>query len=349
MTPRTYLFNPENDLALALGCRHYTPPPHAASLHRAGALLPAWWAEEDDSVIAPLATADEIAWLKDNYGINVNLEPNGEPEPWGWSLDAKRQFAIAGVPSENLPSDDNISRLRQLSHRRVSRLILSELGFERLPVEVTDPEEAVGLHRQYGGVFVKAPWSSSGRGVFSSAGISDQVVAQKVAGLIHRQGSVMIERQFDKISDLAALFYSDGQRVTYRGVSMFQTEPRGVYTGNICAPQEQLLSKLGDDQAEYEEFTNKLEPILSALICPYYRGWLGIDMMIYRDDSGSRLHPCIELNLRRTMGVVAMDITRRLDLRTPHLLAWHHGAPAPAGRLLLPPRDSFSLQLTVMK
>ena len=48
-----HLFNPENDLALALGCRHYTPPPHAVAIHNAGALLPMWWAEKEDRVIAP--------------------------------------------------------------------------------------------------------------------------------------------------------------------------------------------------------------------------------------------------------------------------------------------------------
>ncbi|MDE7026821.1 MAG: hypothetical protein K2O87_02750, partial [Duncaniella freteri] len=66
------LFNPENDLALAIGCRHYTPPPHAAALHRAGALLPAWWAETDDMILAYSDYAEDAICLHSHWGLRCN-------------------------------------------------------------------------------------------------------------------------------------------------------------------------------------------------------------------------------------------------------------------------------------
>ena len=40
-----------------------------------------------------------------------------------------------------------------------------------------------------------------------------------------------------------------------------------------------------------------------------YRGPFGIDMMVVRGDDGFLLHPCVEINLRRTMGHVALSLS----------------------------------------
>lgn len=96
---RIHLFNPENDLALAQGTVCYTPPSHAAALHRAGALLPAWWAAEGDAIIAPPEMAGELRELHERYGLKGEIVscPDGlMPDPWGWSADAVRQFSCRG-------------------------------------------------------------------------------------------------------------------------------------------------------------------------------------------------------------------------------------------------------------
>ena len=43
-----------------------------------------------------------------------------------------------------------------------------------------------------------------------------------------------------------------------------------------------------------------------------YRGPFGIDMMIVASEAGGfLLHPCVEINLRRTMGHVALELARQ--------------------------------------
>ena len=53
-------------------------------------------------------------------------------------------------------------------------------------------------------------------------------------------------------------------------------------------------------------------PDMIAGILPDYRGYLGIDMMIYSDSAGKyRVQPCLEINLRYNMGLVADLLSRR--------------------------------------
>jgi hypothetical protein len=47
----------------------------------------------------------------------------------------------------------------------------------------------------------------------------------------------------------------------------------------------------------------------------FYQGPFGVDMMVVaRDDcNGFMLHPCVEINLRRTMGHVALSLSNLVD------------------------------------
>lgn len=354
---RLHLFNPENDLALALGCRHYTPPPHAVAIHNAGALLPMWWAEEGDRVIAPEIMQTEASRLARRFGLNGVIAGDvcgaTSLSPWGWSLDAKRQFLRAGVDGGILPDDTSIERIRQLSHRRMSVEILTRLDSDNpIAIETTDPNVVVEAERNNPGCYVKSPWSSSGRGVFCARSLDENALRRRAAGIIHRQGSVMVERGLDKVADFAALFHSDGHRVSFRGLSLFSTETRGMYSGNIVAPQSHIESRLSEmiDPEILMTLINREEEILTELTASAYQGWMGIDMMVYNDGGRLRVMPCVELNLRMTMGVVAMKVCERLGVETPHFLAWEHkennSLESSESLIMLPPTDGFTLRLT---
>ena len=376
---KIHLFNPENDLALGLGCRNYTPPPHAAAIHRAGALLPMWWAEDKDLIIAPVSMKDEAEKLRERFGLRGSVtdingfqaadstqghdKENRQASPWGWSLDAKRQFERAQFTS-NLPTDIEIEQLRQLSHRRSSIHILKRLDYPStsIPFETTNAHEAIEFERQKPGCFIKSPWSGSGRGVFCAKTLDEKALLRRVEGIIHRQGSVIIEPGLNKILDFAALFYcrkqnntpKDGnsKSVEFKGFSIFKAEDRGMYSGNIAAPQGWLQTELSRyvDITDLIEIIEREERILGELTGNAYEGWLGVDMMIHDDNGKIKVMPCIELNLRMTMGVVAMNVCEHLGLKTPHFLAWEHsgncGNDTNDGTVLLPPTDGFKLKLS---
>lgn len=348
-----HLFNPENDLALAAGCRQYTPPPNARAIHKAGALLPMWWAEEDDIILAPTEMSDEARNLSERFGLKgciSDITHNiSDAHPWGWSLDAKRQFINFGVDESVLPTDCHIERMRQLGHRRISIEILKRIDtVDHLPVETTNAIDIVRIERQYPGCYVKSPWSGSGRGVFCAGSLNEDALLRRAEGIIHRQGSVIIERGLDKILDFAALFHSDGKEVSFRGLSIFSTEARGMYNGNIVSHQKDLEKRLSDfiDLRNLRSIVEQETDVLTELVASTYNGWLGIDMMIHRENGKFKIMPCVEMNLRMTMGVVAMKIQERLGLKTPHFMSWRHNDPHTTTISLLPPVAGFRLTLS---
>ena len=311
-----HLFNPENDLALAFGGERYTPPPYAVALHRDGAALPVWYADDGDSVLWPDADETWLSRICEEYGMNVatDIRADAMPRPWGWSRDARCQFSIAGIAPAKLPDDATLDNLRRLSGRQMTVHVMERLHemldtpLPPMPFIATTADELVGhVASRPMGCFVKAPWSSSGRGVIDTTLLSPQELRRRVEGTIRRQGCMTCEDRLDKIQDFAMLFYSDGKRVAYRGLSYFLTERATAYAGNLLLPDTEIMRRLDVTERELSAISDALTVILTDMLRDAYTGYLGVDMLTYRAADGSQcIAPCIEINLRMTMGVVAM-------------------------------------------
>lgn len=311
-----HLFNPENDLALASGLERFTPPKGALAIRRAGQWLPMFWASDGDTIICDRPIDECMAFYAGRYGLCGSaagtIDPDSAAMPWGWSLYARNEFIRRGISAETMPDQKNLEKLRSLSHRRTSIAINKALGISdiMLPVEAATTDEALEAIRRWGEAVIKLPWSSSGRGVFYSSQISAEKLESHIKGMIGRQGSVTVEPKLDRLQDFAALFHCDGKKAEYRGLSIFATNNAGFYEGNIVAPQKQLSLRLG---ADIRPIADELKKVLSDIIAPHYNGWLGIDMMIYLTADGRRkIAPCIEMNLRMTMGVAALHAAEKV-------------------------------------
>ena len=343
--PTAHLFNPQNDLALAAGTGAYTPPKSAARFAMAGALLPAWWADEGDTVIAP-AMEEQAQWMRRRYGLRFGLggaERCDAARPWGWSANAAWIMAKQGVPSEAIPLPSTLDSLRRLSHRRTAMALRSALGVEP-GFEVTDTESARAIIEAHGGMmFAKSPWSCSGRGVMPLRGMNLDTALTFIAGIIHRQGSAMLESAWAAGRDMAALFMAGESGVAHCGWSLTECSPSGAYMGNVVAPQWRIEETIGSitDMAALRATVSRLESALGELLRGSgYSGPLGVDMLIAPDGA---VNPCIELNLRRTMGFAAMDIHRRIGAEGMLTMC----APQSSDTLMLcPPGHGFSIGIT---
>lgn len=124
----------------------------------------------------------------------------------------------------------------------------------------------------------------------------------------------MLEPQYNKVKDFGMEFFADGTgRVDYLGLSLFHTEG-GAYAGNLLATEDDKLSimeryisidRLG-------KVASKISKCLSVRLRNLYKGPLGVDMMVVASADGNApflLHPCVEINLRRTMGHVALALS----------------------------------------
>lgn len=311
-----HLFNPENDLALASGLEHFTPPKGALAIRRAGQWLPMFWASDGDTIICDRPVDENLVFYAGRYGLCGNaaetIVTDSVAMPWGWSMYTRNELMRRGISAEAMPDPKDLEKLRALSHRRTSITINRALGIpdSMLSVEAATTDEALEAIRRWGEAVIKLPWSSSGRGVFYSSQIPAEKLESYIGGMISRQGSVTVEPKLNRLQDFAALFHCDDKKAEYRGLSVFATNHAGFYEGNIVAPQKQLSRRLG---ADIRPITDELEKVLSDIIAPHYNGWLGIDMMKYISADGRQeIAPCIEMNLRMTMGVAALHAAEKV-------------------------------------
>lgn len=314
---RLHLFNPANDLALAAGVAAYTPPASVQRFTLSGALLPIWWADEGDYILGDPALQECADQLSVQFGLpHVTVADyitgSADPAPWGWSASAVRQFARAGIALSQLPDERRIGRLRELSHRRSSVILAEALGVEA-PIEVSrldELERLIAGRFSDGKLIIKAPWSSSGRGVLSADGISKSELLRHAAGIIRHQRSVMVERLYPKLHDFAALYRMERGRATFVCLSDFFTSATGAYIGNRIDTDDAIVRSLGLDPRPVAE--SMCDTLSSLVGHDYTDGWLGVDMLTYGNPDRPQLYPCVELNLRMTMGVVAHYIGHRV-------------------------------------
>lgn len=101
-------------------------------------------------------------------------------------------------------------------------------------------------------------------------------------------------------------------KVHYLGLSLFHTK-NGAYTGNLLATEE-AKRELMARYLPLELLDEVRQRIIDNVQLGDYQGPFGIDMMVVNCqfsivNSQLLLHPCVELNLRRTMGHVALTMT----------------------------------------
>lgn len=336
-----HVFNPEHDIALASNLEHFTAPHAGRQLRNDISFLPALYAHDGDFVVVEDIDAAESAFRRIKMPNKAKVEfctmlqlpavlasiDAGTPfrfSPWGWDLSIRHQFIHAGVPETCLPSKEAISTLRTLSGRQLTTPVLQAIrqGLESLTVGestcITSPNDFnAHLHRLHNAV-AKAPWSSSGRGVrYFLEGKNPDNAFKWVENTIERQGSIMLEPLYNKVKDFGMEFewHSDGT-VTYLGLSLFSTV-NGAYTGNILATEQEKRDIMSRylSPALLDDIVHRLCATLSetfAPLAPHFTSLpFGVDMMIVANDdnNGFLLHPCVEINLRRTMGHVALALS----------------------------------------
>lgn len=255
-------------------------------------------------------------------------------EPWGWDAPLANRLMRCGVSPDVLPPLDQLFSTRLLSHRRTSSLLLSRLqgkGLVGWAKECSTEQELNHALRDAfeqsqawwpeGRAVIKAPWSSSGRGVrFVTPDISNQTVGW-LRHVFERQGSVMIEPCYNKVCDFGMEFLADGQgAVRYLGLSLFHTS-NGAYTGNLLATETAKRLRLARyvPLQQLMDVRQRICELASTLLADQYQGPFGVDMMVVApptdggEDPPFLLHPCVELNLRRTMGHVALSLSPEDD------------------------------------
>ena len=299
-----YLFNPEHDLALAHGAHNYTAPPFARQFRHDLRLLPAWVAPAGSYIAVPddAPLDKDRRWLLDHH-LEITPVPISQIaelgpcriHPWGWDATLRYQLLQAGVSPDNLPTDDQLDWIRRLSHRRTS----------------------IAMHQALCEAFSPCPVEGSGKGIYRVIDpTGDNHVPRWIEGALNRQGSLLCEVGLDRVQDFAIeCMCRDGQ-VMFMGYSVFDSDFHSQFGTGRVAPMEELHELLLGMYPDLDPVIGQVLMAIDDLIAPHYDGYLGIDMMLYWDENGKiALNPCVEVNLRMTMGMVTAAMGSRHGLR----------------------------------
>lgn len=316
-----FVFNPDCELAIANGGKFYTAPANIVQMTKDLAFLPAFLGGSGDYVLMK-DLPDKEFLMSVAEPLNVQVRAVIEKEimnldglqgaPWGNSPKMCHWLAQKGLGEEWKPER------KEWYSRKVAReglkLLLQVLHFveaDTLPVICNSLEE-IEQRVQDGDYLVKAPWSSSGKGILMLHGQLQAKEKEWLRGMMRRQGYLMLEKKLNKVQDFAMEFYAGESGIEFLGWSVFTTGEHGEYHGNYIGSQENIEILLKEQLGSHivNEIKQALPVMLEGLL-PLYRGYLGIDMLIYQDDNGElRVQPCIEINLRYNMGIVALLLSR---------------------------------------
>lgn len=315
---RLHLFNPENDLALADGGFSYCAPPAAMCIARDLATLPLWYAAYDDAVFLPgVVHSEYYNEMSALFSLPKVYKPSMQQAitsliPWGWSAQMRHRFKSMGFDSGLLPADECIEAIRNLSNRKLTIEIsksLRNVGIDTpsQPQYFDNIADVVSFVENCDRCVVKAPWSGSGKGIMWGIGKAEAPLVNFCKGIIKRQGGVVVEHFLNAQQEFAMEFLAGENGVEFFGYSLFTAE-NGAYNGNVLCSNseiEKILSQFIPIDI-LVKVKDKLCGIMQSFLAGSgYRGYFGVDMMIYDNGDGYRLNPCMEVNLRMNMGVVA--------------------------------------------
>lgn len=311
------VFNPEHDMALANGDRHFIAPRNIREM--VCDLAPLMEFIEGDEILV-----------------------------WGWDHAIKTRLLRMGIAEERLPTDVALMVLRACSERQSAHQLLRAfhadhpegpyIGESILAHSLDDIAAYATLH---GHVILKDPLSSSGKGLrhvnineddndnenfqwVASSSPSLSKVENWANALIRRHDYLTAEPYYDKVQDFAMEFFIRDGLCCFIGYSLFNTNPHGRYESNLLMEDEKIESML----ARYIPHSALHEVRDWVIAHSHYiipTGWdttrhplyFGIDMMVVNFqfsifNSQFRIHPCVEINLRLNMGIIAHEVRRTL-------------------------------------
>lgn len=332
---KLYVFNPDTDMALADNNENYLPPASARRMAQDLALLPIWYAKPGSAVLAASAyNADYLVEMKKMFPLSTQLVTEPElPEyadaqvmPWGWNPAFRRRMLKGGIAKRKLPSEKKMAVYRELSSRvpacalHFSFAYANEMKYTcgrhcLIVDDESDPSEYIPwIPEEFGDSCVfKSLWSGSGKGLRWCKRSIPKSTADWCKKEMKAHGLLMVEPIYNKVGDFAMEFYSNGRgNVTFVGYSHFFTDMKGAYQGNLLTSDEEVEKWL----QEYVPLDavvcirERVLKVLKALFGDKYKGPLGVDMMVCKDEEGFpyAIHPHVEVNARMTMGMVAHEL-----------------------------------------
>ena len=341
--PNIYYFNPTCELAVANGSFSYMPPLLLQEMESDLSALPFIYATSGDIVLSETPPSETFKRMLKEAGFELP-EFNSLSElkssknsgfdalcPWGWSPAShfKLNDFKANCSEEFISSPVAVwkEQYKTLYERATSLKLLNDLlenqapewmieksGIGVIVKKLSEIEELVEKHQS---LVIKAPLSSSGRGIQMIRKTElNNSNRQWISGVLKQQNYLIAEPLLNKQIDLSFQFKITGSGLKYLGHSIFETNPNGQYKGTLL--NASLKTTVPEaDRSKFEEMVlvtaDRLKQSLhQSDYLKFHRGFLGVDALIYLEHDQLKMQPCIEINCRMNMGIVAMHLEKRI-------------------------------------
>ncbi|MCC8146764.1 MAG: hypothetical protein LIO93_10090 [Bacteroidales bacterium] len=329
-----HYFNPGNETAILNASRYYQPATNQVKMQKELAFLPAWYASASDYVLVPGDLTPEFREsirklqplaspiTEKDFTDRKGTLSGEEVDLWGIAPNSIYYFEkINQAYQLHLQIPEWKEEYKQLSSRQTAHDILKqllnsipEINKNLLPCyfnTISDLEEH--LIDSKTNQLLKSPFSSSGRGlIWLPPEKLPRSEKQIIQGMLKRQRTVSLERVLDKQLDFSLHFKIENNEIHFLGYSLFHTNKKGAYEYSILShPVEQeriIASYIGSRLME--KVKDKLSGILLKTYGPFYNGNIGVDMLIYQSEEKYHLYPCVEINMRKSMGYLALEFEK---------------------------------------
>ncbi|WP_321285682.1 hypothetical protein [uncultured Sunxiuqinia sp.] len=334
-TRKIFDFNPTCEIAIANQSPYYNAPELLANFEEELAPLMVFFANSCDHVLKEMDVHENFRKTLDLFGLaevkliskkkSLALSHNETVElaPWGWSpaevyyLSAYNQIKEQKVYTKKTVNSDLFERkhairfLTQLTEEHPNSLFPEK---HQQPQILHSVEEVESFLLQKQQIVLKSPLSSSGRGlqVIRKNRLNTSNI-QWINTNLKQQKYLVGEPLFDKLADLSFQFEIKSKtEVIFHGISQFKTNKNGQYLGHYLNPSPDQPTQYFSARLLTELTTQLLNGLHHSLFSSHYRGFLGIDALIFVDKKQVKIHPCLEINPRCNMGILSKRIEQKI-------------------------------------
>jgi len=274
--------------------------------------LPFLYAKSEDGVVVTDNPNEEYWDALHRFGIKTpklhlfsdnDFSSYSEIESWGPSLMiskwAQKHDLLYPIPSWNT--------VLQVNSKAFSYQISPHLPHSML---LSNEAEAQNWFKSISGIIVlKTCYGFSGRGHLI-IDLKKDVLRDKLWSFLKKEWEknlpVIAEPWVQRLFDFSTQWEIEDD-IYYVGATICENDPKGVYRSNYAGNEVQLFGKWIHF---FEEHKKVVSQILREIAKLGHFGNVGIDAMVFWSNGEPRLHPVVEINARKTMGWVALQIQK---------------------------------------
>ena len=238
--------------------------------------------------------------------------------PWAWSPEVSQLFEpFAQQVSKKIKDQWRAPVPSSWLSKEIGYLLEKRIGsLEDNRSVCRDVEHALSMISNHSVVY-KPGYGCAGKG-FRIAKEKNSELEKWLSATIKENGFVIAEPWVQRVEDFSVHYHVENGRVDFLGATKVVNDHRGRFRGIDVAPRwskliDQELATFLYKEELFGKWYHEIIPEELGSLLDQYNGPASIDAMVWRDSDGKlRLRKVVELNVRMTMGRVALDLQKKM-------------------------------------